>query len=79
MSTFETLISVFEKVFDGEISTENLTLESNLREDVGINSIGMLYMAMALEEQYDIKFSNEDFVSIFTVKDVIECIEGKIQ
>ena len=79
MSTLETLISVFEKVFDGEISTENLTLDSNLREDVGINSIGMLYMAMALEEQYSIKFTNDDFVSITTVKDVVECIEGKLK
>ena len=78
MSTFETLISVFEKVFDGEISTENLTLESNLREDVGINSIGMLYMAMALEEKYNIKFSNADFAGIVTVKDVVECIDGKL-
>lgn len=78
MSTFETLKSVFESVFEGEISTENLSLDSNLREDIGINSIGMLYMAMALEEQYSIKFSNDDFLNIVTVKDVIDCIEGKL-
>lgn len=78
MSTFETLKSVFESVFEGEISTENLSLDSNLREDIGINSIGMLYMAMALEEQYSIKFSNDDFLNIATVKDVIDCIEGKL-
>jgi len=78
MSTFETLKSVFESVFEGEISTENLSLDSDLREDVGINSIGMLYMAMALEEQYSIKFSNDDFLNIVTIKDVIDCIEGKL-
>ena len=78
MSTFETLKSVFESVFEGEISTDSLSLDSNLREDVGINSIGMLYMAMALEEQYSIKFSNDDFLNIATVKDVIDCIEGKL-
>ena len=79
MSTFETLKSVFESVFEGEISTENLSLESNLREDVGINSIGMLYMAMALEEELSIKFTNDDFVNIVTVKDVVDCIEGKLK
>ena len=79
MSTFETLKSDFESVFEGEVSTENLTLDSNLREDVGINSIGMLYMAMALEEECSIKFTNDDFLNIVTVKDVVDCIEGKLK
>ena len=79
MNVFETLKEVFESVFEGEISTENLSPASNLREDVGINSIGMLYMAMALEEQYSIKFTNDDFLKIATVGDVIECIEGKLK
>ena len=79
MNVFETLKEVFESVFEGEISTENLSPASNLREDVGINSIGMLYMAMALEEQYSIKFNNDDFLKIATVGDVIECIEGKLK
>ena len=52
--------------------------DASLRDDIGINSNGVLYMAMALEEEFGIKFRNEDFVGITTVGDVIACIEGKL-
>ncbi len=78
MSTLERLVEVFKAVFEGEIDTDKVTLDANLREDVGMNSIGMLYMAMALEEEFEIKFTNEDFMSITTVNHVISCIESKL-
>ena len=59
------------------IDTAALTPEASLREDIGINSIGLLYMAMAVEEEFGIKFKNEDFAAIHTVADVIYCIESK--
>lgn len=77
MNTFERLIKVFNAVFEDEVNTAAITPAASLREDIGINSIGMLYMAMALEEEFGIKFHNEDFAGIVTVGDVISCIEGK--
>lgn len=77
MTTFERLKNVCDSVFEGEIDTTNITLESNLRDDIGINSIGVLYMAMALEEEFDIKFTNDDFAYITTVSDVVAIIEKK--
>lgn len=77
MTTFERLKNVCDSVFEGEIDTANVTMESNLRDDIGINSIGVLYMAMALEEEFDIKFTNDDFVDIATVSDVVAIIEKK--
>lgn len=78
MNTFERLVKVFNVVFEGEVDTSAITPDSTLKEDVGINSIGMLYMAMALEEEFGIKFTNEDFTEIKTVANVIECIEKKL-
>lgn len=77
-TTLERLINVFNAVFEGEIDTADMTPASSLREDVGMNSIGMLYMAMALEEEFGIKFTNNDFVGLATVADVVACIEGKL-
>lgn len=77
MNTFERLVSVFTAVFEDEINTDTITPEANIFEDIGINSVGMLYMALALEEEFSVKFTNDDFRSITTVQDVIECIEGK--
>jgi len=77
MSTFERLVKVFNVVFEDELSGDTIDLNSDLRKDMGISSIGMLYMAMALEEEFAIKFSNEDLMKLGTVADVIACIEAK--
>lgn len=77
MTTLERLIKVFRVVFEEDVDTSAVTPEASLREDIGINSIGMLYMAMAVEEEFGIKFHNEDFAGIVTVADVISCIESK--
>lgn len=77
METVERLKKVFYAVFGEEVDAAKLTLEASLREDLGINSIGLLYMAMAAEEEFGIKFKNEDFTAIRTVGDVIAVIESK--
>ena len=77
MQTLERLIKVFTAVFEDSVDIRSLTPEASLREDVGINSIGLLYMAMAVEEEFGIKFNNEDFAAICTVADVVACIEKK--
>ncbi len=77
MNTFERLLKVCNAVFEGEIDTDAIKPDAKLRDDIGINSIGLLYMAMAIEEEFKIKFSNEDFVDINTVNDVISIIEKK--
>lgn len=77
MTTFDRLVKVFNAVFEDEIDTSSITMDSNLKEDIGMNSIGMLYMAMATEEEFGIKFTNDDLTSIVFVKDVINLIEGK--
>lgn len=77
MSTFERLVKVFNVVFEDELSGDTIDFNSDLRKDMGISSIGMLYMAMALEEEFAIKFNNEDLMKLGTVADVIACIEAK--
>lgn len=77
MSTFERLMKVFNTVFEDEVGTTGIGNDTSLQKDLGISSIGMLYMAMALEEEFSIKFSNEDLMKLGTVADVIACIEAK--
>lgn len=77
MDIFQRLIKVFQVAFDDTVDVSRVSPELSLREDLGINSIGLLYMAMAVEEEFEIKFKNEDFAAIRTVADVIACIESK--
>ncbi len=78
MNTFERLVKIFQITFEDNTDITGITPETSLREDLGVNSIGLLYMAMAVEEEFGIKFKNEDFVAIQTVADVIACIESKV-
>ena len=78
MNTFERLIKIFNDVFEDNISIETVTPEASLRDDIGIDSVGLLYMAMAIEEEFGVKFNNDDFIDINTVNDVIDCIEKKV-
>ena len=73
---FEKLKNLF--VEELQIDEADITMDAELIKDLGINSIGLLYMAMAVEEEFGVKFKNEDFAGIQTVGDVIVCIEGKL-
>ena len=77
MTTMERLVGVFARVFEDELDAAAIRPESRLVGDLGMNSIGMLYMAMELENEFDIKFSNEDFRGLITVGDVIARVESK--
>lgn len=79
MTTLERLIKVFNAVFETELTADSVNESTSLRDELSINSIGMLYVAMALEEEFSVKFNNEDFKAIATVGDVIKCVESKLK
>ena len=74
----ERMRNVLDSVFEGELDSSAIKESDDLRDDLEMNSISMLYMIMGIEEEFDIKFENSDFVKMKTVKDVIDCIEGKL-
>ncbi|MBO5238398.1 MAG: acyl carrier protein [Lachnospiraceae bacterium] len=78
MDVFEKLVELFEKVFEGDVDVSNVNRDSRLVEDLGMQSIGMLYMALAIEEEFGVKFHNDDFAKIKTVEDIINKIEGGV-
>ena len=53
----------------------NCTENSNLRTDIGLNSVGLLYIVIAIEEIFNVSFENMSFDSFKTVKDVVDYIE----
>ena len=73
----ERLKALLGQVFEGQIPAEGVTEFSRLIEDVGMNSIGLLYMAMAVEEEFGVTFDNEDFPRLKTVGDVIALLAEK--
>ena len=78
MTILDELKEMFALVFADQYNHEALTEDSHLINDIGMNSISLLYMAMVIEEKYGIQFNNDDFKMLNTVADVITLIERKI-
>lgn len=49
--------------------------DSNLRGDLGLTSIGVLYLAISIEQMFEIEFNDSSFDDFNTVKDVVDYIE----
>ena len=60
------------------IDMDNLGEGANLMTDVGLSSVGVLYVVIAIEEFFNIRFDNVGFGDFKTVGDVIDYIEKKI-
>ena len=59
---------------DKEELVKDITEESNLHTDLGLNSVGLLYLVIAIEEFFAINFDNQSFNDFKTVGDVISYI-----
>ena len=71
---------VFEKVKNVIIeqlgvAENNITMEASFIDDLGADSLDIVELIMALEEEFDIEISDTDAEKIVTVGDVVEYIK----
>lgn len=59
---------------DGDTVNEN----ANLANDLGLNSVGVLYVVIGIEEMFGIRFDDVGFGDFSTLGDVIDYIEKKV-
>jgi len=74
----EKLTEVLQMAMGDSIDVNSITEESNLVTDLGLNSVGILYVVIAIEEFFGIRFDDVTFGDFNTVKDVIDYIEKKV-
>ncbi|MCQ3907574.1 MAG: acyl carrier protein [Mycoplasmoidaceae bacterium] len=58
-------------------NVDNITPNSRLIEDLGLTSIAFVYMAFAIEKEFNISMEGISFKSFITVSDVIKYILNK--
>ena len=58
------------------IDEEEIKMESSFMNNLGADSLDIVELIMALEEEYDIEIPDEDVEKIVTVGDIVEYIKA---
>ncbi|HZD60087.1 MAG TPA: acyl carrier protein [Anaerolineae bacterium] len=60
------------------VDEEEIAAKTSFVDDLGADSLDIVELVMAMEEEFDIEIPDEDAESIATVSDAIDYIEGKM-
>ena len=61
------------------VDGNGITMDTNFEEDLGVDSLDIVELSMALEEEFDIgEMSEEDLASIKTVGDLVNYLQSKL-
>ncbi len=70
---FETVRDTLAKQFD--IDPAEISMDTNLIDDIGADSLDVVELIMSLEENYGITISDDDAASLITVSKIVDYIE----
>lgn len=71
---FEKIRAILCEQLDVEEST--VTMESNIAEDLGADSLDVVDLIMSIEDEFDLEVPDEQIENIKTVGDVVNYIEN---
>ena len=71
----------FEKVRDAlaqqfELDPEAISLETNLIDDLGADSLDVVELIMSLEDEFGVNISDEDAAQLYTVGRIVDYLEN---
>jgi len=74
---------VFDKVKglfveDLGIDESKVTMEAKLEEDLEIDSLGIVEVVMAFEDEFDIEIDDEELEDVSTVGEAVKLLHSKI-
>ncbi len=72
---------IFEKVREIlmdqlDVEEDAVTMDSNIQNDLGADSLDIVDLVMALEEEFDCDIPDEEIENIKTVGDIVKYIES---
>ena len=73
---FEQLQALLVNKFDYD--KDQITLDTQLSTDLGLNSIELAELVMVCEDEFGITIEDEDIHDFVTIKDVVDYLEQKV-
>ena len=73
---------MFEKVKEVLVEALNvdedmITMEANLKDDLGIDSLAAVELSLELETEFDVRIEDEELAKLVTVADIVNLLESK--
>lgn len=59
------------------VDEEAVKPEAKLNEDLGIDSLAAVELALELETEFDVRIEDDELAKLETVQDIIDIIEAK--
>ena len=80
MTAEEILITIHDLIDEQcAIDAEEITLDSSFVDDLGADSVDLVELVMAMEEEFDVgEIDEEDLAGLKTVRDCVQYLNHKI-
>ena len=59
-----------------ELDPESITLETNLIDDLGADSLDVVELIMSLEDEFGVTISDEDAAQLYTVGRIVDYLKN---
>ncbi len=74
---FDKIKSIIVEQLDAD--ENDVTMDANIQDDLGADSLDVVDLVMSIEESFDIEIPDEDVENIKTVGDIVKYIESKTE
>ena len=71
---FEKIRAILSEQLD--LEEDDITMESNIAEDLGADSLDVVDLIMAIEDEFEIEVPDEDIENLRTVGSLVAYIEA---
>ncbi len=73
---FDKVKSLFEEELG--IESEKITMDAKLEEDLEIDSLGIVEVVMAFEDEFEIEIDDEELTDVGTVGQAVNLLHSKL-
>lgn len=59
------------------VDEDMITMDANLKDDLGIDSLAAVELSLELETAFDVRIEDEELAKLVTVADIVKLLESK--